>query len=100
MDETVDSSKFKLRVDLQGVDNLQDSLNILSLYQSWRYGDCCLQLEEIGLSPSLISAAIHYILMKYHASASLYQCYKCCYCKNDLCVRTTKECSYKPINDE
>ena len=95
----VDAEKFKKRVDLQGIDNLQDACNVLALYQSWRYGDCILQLDEIGLSPSLISAAIHYILSPYRANVDLYQCYKCRYCKNDLCVRTAKECSYESISE-
>ena len=94
--ETVDPSKFKKRLTNVGVRDLQTALNVLALYQAYRTGDCVLDLDDIGLHPSTISAAINYVLSYHHANVHLYECYKCTYCKDDLrCTRTTNKCRYE-----
>lgn len=100
-EEPVRPSEFKKRVSLQGIDNLQDALNVLRLTQEWRTSQTCLSLDDLGLSPSLITAALHYVLGKFHANAPLYKCEFCRYCKEDReCTAPTNNCTYERISDE
>ena len=97
-EEHIEPSKFKKRLDIQGVPDLHTALNVLKLYQEWRTGMCIKDLNELGLTPSLITAALHYVLGKFHANKPLY---KCEFCSNNdgnyNCKVTSKPfCKYKP----
>ena len=93
MKDEVDPTKFKKRLHNTGVADMQTALNVLALFQSYRIGDCVLDMEEIGLNPVVITAAINYILSHHHANVKLYQCYTCPYCKDDfLCTRPSNKC--------
>jgi hypothetical protein len=95
--ETVDQTKFKKRMKNNGVDNLQDALNILNLFQEYRTGFCVLSMDELGIAPHMITAAIHYILQHHNAAGHLYRCHLCQYCKDDRCARSTNTCNFKEI---
>lgn len=99
--EPVKPSKFKKRLDLQGIDNLDDALNLLNLYNEWRTDQTCLSLEELGITPSLITAAIHYMLTKFHANKPIYKCAFCEHCENESrCMCTDGKCHYRRIKPE
>ena len=93
MQDEVDPKKFKKRLHNPGVSDLQTALNVLALFQSYRIGDCVLNMDEVGLNPVVITAAINYILSHHHANVHLYACYACPYCKDDIiCNRPSNKC--------
>ena len=97
-EEHVEPSKFKKRLDIQGVPDLQTALNVLRLYQEWRTGMCIKDIDELGITPSIITAALHYVLGKFHANKPLYKCEFCSH--NDGIYNCNIEskpfCKYKP----
>ena len=100
-EESVNPSKFKKKLKLQGIDNLQDACNLLELYNEWRTDQTCLSLEALGITPSLITAAIHYMLAKVHANKPIYNCTFCAHCEMGArCDCTDGKCHYRRIKPE
>jgi len=99
--EPVNPENFKKRfVNCQGVDNLDLAINILRVYQDWRGPDCVLTIDDLGIHPSLITAALEYVLAKFGANKHLYNCSLCRYCKDDRECTTPNNCTYERISDE
>ena len=100
-EEIVNQKAFKKKMDVDGVCDLQTALNVLALYQSYRSGDCALGLYQLGLSPSLLTAAIHYILLHHHAADPIYRCIRCSYYNNATQICTAPHpCTFEEINHE
>ena len=97
--ETVHPARFQRKLELQGVASLQDALNVLSVFQDWRTGNCIRTMEELGLRPDLITAAIHYILARHKAQKPLFKCSTCAYNLADItCLRRETTCRYRKVN--
>ena len=100
-EEVVHPARFKKKLDLDGIDNMQDAMNVLSLFQSWRLGECVRSMEELGLRPDLLSAALHYVLSKYNAQKPLFRCSVCEHNQGDLCCDIgSKNCHYERIKSK
>lgn len=95
--ETVNSKLFKKQLDLDGVASMQDAINVLALFQSWRTGETVRSLDELGLRPDLITAAIHYILAKYKAQQPMFKCATCAHNLSDLTclLKSDAPCVYR-----
>ena len=99
--EIVQSERFKRYLtNCQGVDNLQLAFNILKLYQEWRTQETGKHLEDLGVTPSLITAALEYVFMCCGVNKRIY---KCRYCKrmNDLgyCDIAGTSCKFVKVKD-
>ena len=100
-EEVVNQKAFKRKMDADGVGDLQTALNVLSLFQSYRTGDTVLGMYELGLTPSLITAAVHYILLYHHAADPIYVCYRCRYYNDDdLICHSPNPCTFEEIQHE
>lgn len=100
--ETVQPEQFKRYLtNCQGVDNLQLALNILKLYQEWRTQETGKRLEDLGVTPSLITAALEYVFSYFGVNKRIY---KCSYCKriNDLgyCHIAGTSCKFVKVKPE
>ena len=99
--ETVQPERFKRYLtNCQGVDNLHLAFNILKLYQEWRTQETGKHLEDLGVTPSLITAALEYVFMYCGVNKRIY---KCRYCKrmNDLgyCDIAGTSCKFVKVKD-
>lgn len=94
-------SRFKKQLALDGIDNMQDALNVLSVFQSWRLGECVRSMEELGLRPDLLSAALHYVLSKYKAQKPLFRCSVCKHNIGDIhCDIREHKCHFERVKSE
>ena len=97
-DERVHPARFKKKLELDGIDNLQDAMNVLSIFQSWRLGECVRSMEELGLRPDLLSAALHYVLSKHNAQKPLFRCSVCKHNVGDIrCNIGESKCRFERI---
>ena len=100
--ETVQPEQFKRYLtNCQGVDNLHLAMNILKLYQEWRTQETGKHLEDLGITPSLITAALEYVFMYCGVNKRIY---KCMYCKNrdtlGQCAFLGTRCKFVKVKPE
>lgn len=99
--EIVQPERFKRYLtNCQGVDNLQLALNILKLYQEWRTQETGKPLAALGITPSLITAALEYVFSYCGANKRIY---KCRYCKRmddfGFCGIAGTSCKFVKVKD-